>query len=478
LLFNSVEFLLFFPAVVALYFLVPFRLRWIVLLVASYYFYMSWRIEYGLLILLSTVVDYTAATHMPDRPQRVRKALLLVSVFSNLGILFTFKYFNFFSRSLGQALGESVYTPVLHDFLLPVGISFYTFQTLGYTIDVYRGVQEPERHFGRFALYVAFFPQLVAGPIERSANLLPQFLARHRVDYDRMTSGLTLMGWGFFKKLVVADRLAPIVDAVYRDPGQYTGVPLIVATYLFGIQIYCDFSGYTDIARGGARVLGYELMLNFRQPYFARSITDFWRRWHISLSTWFRDYVYIPLGGSRVPRWRCQLNLALVFLVSGLWHGAAWTFLIWGALHATYAVIGTVTRDMRGQMAQAIGLDRSPWLLDGLRMFVTVQLVMLAWVFFRAASLSDALYIVAHLFRGLELRGGYGLNFGGAYEVTILGASVATLFAVDAMQESGGARGWFRAQPLPLRWALYYAMVFAVLILGKFGSQEFIYFQF
>ena len=302
MLFNSLQFLAFFPVVVAVYFAMPKRLRWAFLLAASYYFYMCWKPEYVLLIWASTAVDYIAGLQMSKAINKSsRRAWLALSLSTNLGILFSFKYWNFFSENVRDLLGRMDVTAGIPEFdlLLPVGISFYTFQTLSYSVDVYRGRLEPERHLGRFALYVAFFPQLVAGPIERASRLLPQFWQDIDFDYDRMGSGLRQMTWGMFKKVVVADRLAIYVDSVYSDPSAHQGLPVVAATYFFAFQIYCDFSGYSDIAIGAARVLGFDLMENFKRPYFARSVSDFWRRWHISLSTWFRDYVYIPLGGSR-----------------------------------------------------------------------------------------------------------------------------------------------------------------------------------
>ncbi len=333
MLFNSIEFLIFFPIVSIVHFLIPHKYRWVWLLLASYYFYMSWRIEYITLIWISTLIDYFAGRQMGKTDDRKKKRkYLLLSLFANLGLLFTFKYWNFFTSSLNivlRAMHITYEIPYLN-VVLPVGISFYTFQTLSYTIDVYRGVKSTEKHLGIFALYVAFFPQLVAGPIERSTNLLPQFFEKHNIDWRRIVDGLKLMMWGMFKKVVIADRLAVFVDRVYGNPYDYTGLSHIVATIFFAFQIYCDFSGYSDIAIGSAQVLGFNLMDNFRRPYFSRSVSEFWRRWHISLSSWFRDYVYIPMGGNRVSPKRWHFNILTVFVVSGLWHGANWTFISQG----------------------------------------------------------------------------------------------------------------------------------------------------
>jgi len=335
MLFNSLDFLIFFPVIVGLYFALSPKYRWVLLLGASYYFYMCWKAEYIILIVFSTLVDYFAARQMARiQEKKKRRPFLYLSLLSNLGLLFFFKYWNFFSgetRALLDSWNIMADVPTFQ-LLLPVGISFYTFQTLSYTIDVYNGKLEPEKNLGRFALYVSFFPQLVAGPIERATHLLPQLRQTFDFDYQRVVSGLQQMLWGFFKKVVIADRLAVYVNEIYASPGDENGLALLLATYFFAFQIYCDFSGYSDIAIGAARVMGYDLMENFRTPYLSKSIREFWSRWHISLSTWFRDYLYIPLGGNRVPQVRWFLNLFIVFVVSGFWHGANWTFLIWGAL--------------------------------------------------------------------------------------------------------------------------------------------------
>ena len=331
MLFNSFEFAVFFIIVVLLYFALPFRYRWLHLLISSYIFYMSWRWEYIFLIVGQTVVIFYCGRNIA-RSEGVfrRKVWLTLSLVWSLGLLFFYKYYDFARRSLEEAGAELGMTPALPmmDVIVPVGISFYTFQALSYTIDIYTGNVEEERHFGRFALFMAFFPQLVAGPIERASNLLIQLRRNNSLDLERLSSGLALMLWGLFKKVVIADRLAIYVNQVYGDPSVHSGSTLLLATYFFAFQIYCDFSGYSDIAIGAARILGYDLMQNFRLPYLAQSIAGFWRRWHISLSTWFRDYLYFPLGGNRVGL-RCWVfNIIVVFTVSGLWHGAAWTFVV------------------------------------------------------------------------------------------------------------------------------------------------------
>lgn len=331
MLFNSFQFITFYICIVVALCSLPYRYRWILLLVASTYFYMCWNPKYIVFLIFIIVVDYFCGIGMQaTNAQALRRLLLGVSLCSNIGLLFVFKYFNFFSHNLSALVGHAF--PVL-DLVLPIGLSFHVFQSLAYTIDVYRRSIEPERHAGIFALFVMFFPQLVAGPIERPQNLLHQFHETRRFTYDNFRVGAQLALWGLIKKVCIADLVSDPVNRVYTAPTTYSGPILLLATIYFTVQIYCDFSGYTDIARGVAKIMGYDLMVNFRQPYFSRSIQDFWRRWHISLSTWFRDYVFYPLGGSRVPQTLILRNILVVFLVSGLWHGAAWTFVIWGGLH-------------------------------------------------------------------------------------------------------------------------------------------------
>ena len=465
------------------YFLLPPRFRWAFLLGASYYFYMCWKAEYLVLIVISTLIDYVAGLRMGKTAVRSRrKKYLLLSLVANLGILFTFKYANFFSESLRVALNQFniFYDMPMFDLLLPVGISFYTFQSMSYTIDVYRGEQQPERHLGKFALYVAFFPQLVAGPIERSLRLLPQFDRVFKFDYERVVSGLRLMLWGFFKKLVIADRLAIYVNEAYNHPAEYQGLTLLLATYFFAIQIYCDFSGYSDIAIGAARVMGYDLMTNFRQPYFSKSISEFWRRWHISLSTWFRDYLYIPLGGNRVGKQRWYFNLFAVFVISGLWHGANWTFVVWGALHGGYLIFAIVTADWRQKLAHWSGLAKRPALHNLLRTLITFHLVLFAWIFFRANSLSEAFMIIGNMavldfslesLKSLNIALGWG-------ELLVAIGSILFLELAHLLQSRGKVHSWITARPAALRWSVYYLLLLAIAFFGVFNHSEFIYFQF
>jgi D-alanyl-lipoteichoic acid acyltransferase DltB (MBOAT superfamily) len=362
--------------------------------------------------------------------------------------------------------------------LLPIGLSFHTFQAMSYTIEVYRGHQPAERHFGIYALYVMFYPQLVAGPIERPQNLLHQFRERHEFDADRVFNGLARMLWGLFKKIVIADRLAVIVNQVYGNPEQYHGMAFVWATWFFAIQIYCDFSGYSDIAIGAAKVMGFKLMENFDRPYFSTSIGQFWRRWHISLSTWFKDYLYVPLGGSRVQTWKWCRNLMIVFLLSGLWHGAAWTYVIWGALHGTYLVTSVLTTRLRERIATTLSLARYEKILTPLKMLLTFNLVAFAWIFFRANSLHDAMHIVRQLG---SLAGGLKLGIPPftRNDLLLAIALVLLLQLIHMLQRNRATViDALMARPAWVRWAAYYGMILLILSVGMFGAQSFIYFQF
>jgi D-alanyl-lipoteichoic acid acyltransferase DltB (MBOAT superfamily) len=491
MLFNSTHFVIFFPIVVLIYFATPQRFRWALLLFASYYFYMAWKPAYALLILTSTLIDYAAAQKISrSKSKTARRGWLMMSLLTNFGLLFSFKYYNFFSASV-EWLSSLFPLPIAlprTDWLLPVGISFYTFQTVSYTIEVYRGKWKAEKHLGYFALYVSFFPQLVAGPIERPGNLLPQFKHKHYFEYDRIVNGLKLIAWGMFKKVVIADRLAVVVDSVYNDPSSFAGPAFVLATICFAIQIYCDFSGYSDIAIGAARILGVKLMRNFDQPYLANSIPDFWRRWHISLSTWFRDYVYIPLGGNRlsVPRWR--INLLIVFLISGLWHGANWTFVIWGGVHGILFVFHGLTKPLRQRIVISLRLDRMPRIHQTIRIVMTFLLVTFAWIFFRSNSLSDAYYIVGHLTKGWSALLNYseisnlthavlgipGFKIGSVVMVS-WAAIIIAMFLVEHSEEP---LRMFRGWSSKVRWLVYWVLLLTILVFGSFDQSAFIYFQF
>ncbi len=500
MLFNSIEFLLFLPIVLFGYFLIPVKQRWGWLLGASYFFYMSWEPIYALLIMLSTFITYMSgillhrerakkqyANYDDDLISKRKKLWVFLSFFINLAILVYFKYYNFLLDSFLELLVALNFPSLDIPFsqvLLPVGISFYTFQALSYTIDVYRGDIEAERHFGYYALFVSFFPQLVAGPIERSSHLLPQLRKEQEFNYERMKSGLILMGWGFIKKIVIADRLAVVVNTVYGAPAEYNGFTLVVATLFFSFQIYCDFSAYSDIAIGVARIMGINLMKNFQTPYFSRSISEFWRRWHISLGGWFREYLYIPLGGSKVSLNRTYVNLTIVFLVSGLWHGANWTFLIWGALHAFFQIFGKITKPIRIKICNKLSINREAPSHVAIQAIITFSLVSFAWIFFRANSLSDAVYIVKNLSLDglLDFLKGGGVELGLDLADLVVGIiSIVGLLLLDYQSTRTNLIGKLQSENLPFRWFVYYGIIFTIIILGYYGGfdeSSFIYFQF
>ncbi len=505
MLFNSISYLIFFPIVVLLYFVIPYRVRYLWLLGASYYFYMAWNPKYALLMALSTVLTYLSGlligneNRLADAAQaggrRKRAALfrkklwVFLSMASNLSILFLFKYFDFFIDNMNRVLGRfgmELLTPTF-DVILPVGISFYTFQALSYTMDVYRGEIYVEKNPFRYALFVSFFPQLVAGPIERSKNLLVQMSRRHYFDYERAKNGLLLMLWGFFLKLVIADRVAVVVNTVYNDYTDYEGLVLVLATLFFGVQIYCDFASYSLIAKGSAQVMGFRLMDNFRQPYFARSIGEFWHRWHISLSTWFRDYLYIPLGGNRKGTLRKYVNIMIVFLVSGLWHGASWTFIIWGFLHGAFQVIGQITRPVKIKVTDFLGVNREAASYKLGQMLITYLLANFTWIFFRAPSMTAARGIIDNMF---SLWNPWVLTDGTLYTLGLSFASfwagivsMLLLLGVSVAQYRGvRIRDRFSEQGLIFRWTVSLGLIFSIIIFGIYGpgysASQFIYFQF
>ena len=396
MLFNSFEFLLFFPIVTIIYFLLPHKFRWIHLLVSSCIFYMAFIPMYILILVFTIVIDYFAGIWIGRSTGNKRKGFLILSIIANIGILAVFKYYNFFIENINQILhsldvNTSNELPYLN-IILPIGLSFHTFQAMSYTIEVYKGSQKPERHFGIYALYVMFFPQLVAGPIERPQHLLPQLREEHQFDIDRIYSGLRLMLWGLFKKVVIADRLALYVNEVYGNVHGYGSGNLLIAAFFFAIQIYCDFSGYSDIALGSARVMGFTLMTNFNRPFFSKNIREFWQRWHISLSSWFRDYLYKSLGGNRISNFRTYINIFIVFLISGFWHGANYTFIVWGAIHAILVIVFIML-----SLHVKIPLLKKK-IFDIPSVLVTFFLVTLAFIFFRANSLDEGMYAVNKIF--------------------------------------------------------------------------------
>lgn len=469
MLFNSIAFLLFFPIVCALYFFIPaklIRVRNILLLVASYYFYMNWKPAYALLLLTSTAVTYLAALGIGHFEEKRKKKLCLVSsLVLNLAILFLFKYYNFLSSNIEAALQSSGLAINIPEFglLLPVGISFYTFQALGYSIDVYRGTTKVEHDFFTYALFVSFFPQLVAGPIERSNNLLPQFRREHHFDYDSVMAGVRLMVWGYFMKLVLADRCGLYVDVIFNNVDKHNGGSYLVASLLFPFQIYGDFAGYSLIAIGVARVLGFHLMENFRRPYFACTVGEFWHRWHISLSTWFKDYVYIPLGGNRVGRMRNYFNLFVTFVVSGIWHGANWTFLCWGSLHGVLLCI-----------EKALGFSKRRF--SGMEKFlhwaVTFVLVCFAWIMFRANNLSDAITIATGIFTNP------GVPYLDYATFIAVGMAMIVLLAKEFADEYQWKTRIAESDSWLVRHVYLVVMISYIILFGVLGGDQFIYFQF
>ncbi|MEO5904998.1 MAG: MBOAT family O-acyltransferase [Gemmatimonadaceae bacterium] len=485
MLFNSFTFLIFFPVVATIHFVVPQRWRWAWLLAASCYFYMAFIPVYILILFFTIGIDYAAGILIENAQGRQRKWYLVMSIIANVGVLAVFKYFNFLNANIHSIAGVFHWPygiPPLN-IILPIGLSFHTFQAMSYTIEVYRGNQKAERHLGIYALYVMFFPQLVAGPIERPQNLLHQFYEKHEVDYDRITSGLKRMAWGLFMKVVIADRLARYVNVVYNEPTSFLGLTTIIATVFFAFQIYCDFAGYSHMAIGAAEVMGFKLMRNFDRPYLSRSISEFWSRWHISLSSWFRDYVYIPLGGSRVARPRWYYNLFITFLLSGLWHGANWTFVIWGALNGFYLIASLMTVDLRASITRAAGLAERPALHNAVRILVTFGLTTFAWIFFRANNLSDALHVIsASLHRPVphqilpDILRGEGIT---KIEVVFDVLLIAGLMWFEAQRGVVSVAEKFRAQPAWVRWPAYYAVCMSIWFLGISGeAKAFIYFQF
>lgn len=491
MVFNSIHFLVFFPIVLLFYYIIPRKIKPIWLFVASYYFYMSWNVTYSLLILTSTVVTYLSGILMNKSDRR--KLILTVSFVINLGILFTFKYLDFFISNLsavtkfiaGKPLNASL------GLLLPVGISFYTFQALSYTVDVYRGEVEPERNFLDYALFVSFFPQLVAGPIERSGNLLTQVnrLKEERLfNYEKAVSGFIMMCYGMFLKVVLADHLAVFVNGVWDNLQRLGLVEGVFAAVAFSFQIYCDFGAYSIIAIGAARMIGIDLMENFNTPYFAVSIKDFWRRWHISLSTWFRDYLYIPLGGSRCSRIKKYRNIMITFLISGLWHGADWTYVLWGGIHGMYQIVGELTEGTRRRINEKLNVDTEAESYKLGKILGTFVLTTFAWIFFRADTIKDAVFFIRRMITRIDL---WALFDGSLYkfgtdrvDFHVICLAFVMMLIVDLIRikkkEDIGV--FLLRQNLVFRWAFLFVLILGTLVYGAYGvafdSSQFIYFRF
>lgn len=470
MLFNSLQFIVFFIIVTLAYFSIRHQYRWILLLGASCYFYMAFVPIYILILGGTILVDYFIGILLDESRDKWRKLILTISIIVNIGVLVVFKYYNFFLNNIYKIPGTSFlhyFLPAL-SIILPIGLSFHTFQALSYTIEVYRKRQKAERHFGIYALYVMYYPQLVAGPIERPQNLLPQLRASNSFDFERLKSGLIQMAWGFLKKIVIADRLAMLVDHSYADVFSSNGLTLLVATIFYSFQIYCDFSGYADIAIGASRVMGIDLMANFRTPYLSKSIAEFWKRWHISLSTWFKDYVYIPLGGNKVKVSRWYFNLLIVFILSGFWHGANWTFIIWGLLHGIYLIFAIEKQKWKDKLGLQISL---PSLLNkSLDIIITFSLVAFAWIFFRSSNVSSAILVISKIVR-------FDLNelFISPYN------DVEFIFCIFLIIGLMIKEKWFyhinTTNNLRFMAVFLFLIIFSY-VFGVFNYNQFIYFQF
>lgn len=498
MLFNSINFIIFIIPVMLIYYIIPQRVKYIWLLVSSYFFYMSWNVKYAFLMVLSTVTTYICAillgrNYNGQSYETYKKIIFTIGLLINLGILIIFKYSNFFQLNLDKMLNylgiECNYKHL--NLLLPVGISFYTFQALGYMIDVYRGTIKPEKNILRYALFVSFFPQLVAGPIERSKNLLRQLneMGEKRLwNYESIRRGYILTLWGFFLKMVMADRIGIFVDEVYGNWQQYGSITLIMASIGFAFQIYCDFGGYTYIAIGISKMMGIQLMDNFNTPYFAQNIRDFWGRWHISLSSWFRDYLYIPLGGSKCSKIRNYSNLLITFLISGLWHGASWHYVVWGGIHGIYQVIGRLFFPLCNRINEMLHINTFVFSYRLRKTVNTFILVTIAWIFFRADSVRTALGILNRIifeFHFSDIMSGeiwdWGFNEG---QMRLLLISFLLLFFVSIVQKRKNVTidGFLVEQNLVFRWFFMFLLMILILIYGEYGSeynaQQFVYFQF
>lgn len=463
MLFDSLQFILFYIVVTLLYFSIRHRGRIWLLLLASCYFYIVFKPVYIFILLVTIIVDYFAGIWIAQAEGNKRKWLLVLSLITNIGFLAYFKYWNFLNENLShllQIFGMANPLPDYH-LELPIGLSFHTFQAMSYTIEVYRKKQKPEKDFIIYSLYVMFYPQLVAGPIERPQNMLPQFHSYFKYSWENMKAGLMLMAWGLFKKVVISNRLGEMVDYCFDNPTEHPGLTLLVGSVFYSFQIYCDFSGYSDIAIGAGRTMGFTLMRNFDAPYLSKSIGEFWRRWHISLSTWFKDYLYIPLGGSREGEWKLYRNLMIVFLVSGLWHGAAWTFVIWGGLHAIFQILAQL-RDRH----LPFKIPKS----NILSVLFTFILVTLAWVFFRAQGIHNAKIILGKLL-GFDFFSGYGMPYS-TNEFIFCWLLIFALFMKDI----------FMKEISTVNTRMFYLKFIGLATLsyffGVFSDEQFIYFQF
>jgi alginate O-acetyltransferase complex protein AlgI len=463
MIFNSLPFLFFISSVLLVFYAIPHRFRWVLMLFASYFFYGFWKIEYLSLISISTIIDYSSSRIIYESKKRLTRQLALaISLMTNLGLLFFFKYSNWFLSDLVDVFNLSLVDSANQwrsglNIILPVGISFYTFQTISYTLDVYSSKIKPEKNIFKFALFVSYFPQLVAGPIERYSRLRNQLFTPIKLSGDNITFGLRLMLYGFFIKMCVADNIAPIVDQIFDQQQNASSAQLFSGMLLFGIQIFSDFHGYSLIAIGTARLFGVKLIDNFNSPYFATSIRDFWNRWHISLSTWFRDYLFIPLGGSRVNHLRLASNILIVFIISGIWHGANWTFVVWGAVHGTAYLA-----------FQWSGLNKSKSLIGWV---LTMIIVFLAWVFFRSDNIQSALDYIIRMSEFTE----------GSLQLVwnpIIASFIGLFLISDFIWQNGNIHSWLETKPSTWRWLIYAFLLYSILAHAGTVSHPFIYFQF
>lgn len=477
MLFNSLDFAIFLPIVFFLYWFLlnrNLKLQNLLLLISSYIFYGWWDWKFLLLIIFSSFVDYSIGVGLSKTDTRSRRKLLLyTSIVINLGFLGFFKYYNFFIDSFVEAFsffGSKISISSLN-IILPVGISFYTFQTLSYTIDVYKKKLEPTNNIISFFAFVSFFPQLVAGPIERASNLLPQFYKKRVFVYDKAVDGMRQMLWGLFKKVVVADNCAVIVNDIFNNYTDYSGSTLLLGAFLFAFQIYGDFSGYSDIAIGVSRLFGFNLMQNFAFPYFSRDIAEFWRRWHISLSTWFRDYLYIPLGGSRGGMYQKIRNVFIIFLVSGFWHGANWTFIVWGALNALYFLPLMLQNKNRVNTDIVANNKLFPSLRELFQLLTTFFLTCIAWVFFRSVSVTAAFVYLKQIF-SLSI-----ISMPDIFPLKVLIIIALMLFIEWFGRSNKYALAFLTSKRIYFRWSVYY-LILVIIFLFKSEQQEFIYFQF
>lgn len=487
MIFNSLTFLIFLAITLSLYYILPHKFRWYLLLASSCIFYMAWRVEFIFLILFSSIFNYYIGIFI-DKYRQKSKPILVFGLIINFFILFIFKYSIFINHSFMALYDYLGLAYPINDFdiILPMGISFYTFQATSYIIDIYRKQYKPEKNILKVALYIMFFPQLVAGPIERADRLLNQLFIKHNLDINNISIGLKIMVIGFFKKIVIADRVAILVNTVYNSPQNYNGLSFIIATFFFAIQLYCDFSGYSDIAIGCAKLFGINLMENFKTPYFSKCVKQFWTRWHISLSTWFKDYLYIPLGGNRKGTLRTYLNLIITFLVSGLWHGANWTFVIWGGLNGFYQIIG----DLKNKFLNKINFKIKNKYIDNFfnifRVLITFGLICFSLIFFRANTVADSFYIVKNLFSDVSeifniqyvynVVTNLGLNI---FEILIVASCICLLFFIEIFEQKQRIYVTLNKAPFIFRFLFYYIIVIIILSLGVFtDAGQFIYFQF